>query len=120
MRNNRQPITTVDHYINQFPPEVAHMLGKIRSEIKKVAPEAIEKISYNIPSFYLNGSLVSFAAYKNHIGFYPQPSAIIQFKDVLHPYKTSTGTVQFSINQEIPYELISKIVRFRVKENLSK
>lgn len=105
MQKNKQPIT-VDEYIFQFPPDVVLILNKIRSEIKKVAPEAIEKIAYNIPTFYLNKTLVSFAAYKNHIGFYPLPSAIEKFKDDLRPYTTSKGTVQFLIDEEIPYELI--------------
>lgn len=93
-------------------------LTKLYETIKKVASNASEKISYGMPTFYLNGNLVHFASYKNHIGFYPTPSAITAFKDDLKTYKTSKGAVQFLLSEPIPFALIKKMVLFRVKENL--
>lgn len=113
-------IQTIDDYILQFPKETQVKLQELRSHIKKVAPEATEKISYQMPTFYLNGNLVHFAAYKNHIGFYPAPSAIAAFQDSLSAYKAAKGSIQFPINQSLPYDLIDKIVSFRVKENSKK
>lgn len=110
----------IDEYIANFPEETQIILTKIRTVIQQAAPNAIEKISYAMPTFYLNGNLVHFAAYKNHIGFYPAPSGIEAFKMELSIYKGAKGSVQFPINHEIPYELIAKIVGFRVKENLQK
>lgn len=112
--------TTIENYIAAFPVEIQKLLKKIRETIKKAAPEAEEKISYAIPTFYLNGNLVYFAAYKNHIGFYPSPSGISAFKKELSVYAGSKGAVQFPLVKPLPLELISKIVKFRVKENLIK
>lgn len=111
---------TIDKYIDMFPKEVQDTLEKLRRTIKKVAPGAVEAISYGIPTFRLNGNLVHFAAYKSHIGFYPGALAIYEFKRELSTYKTSKGTVQFRIGQAIPFDLIKEIVEFRVKENLKK
>ena len=86
--------------------------------VREAAPDAIEKISYQMPTFYLNGNLVHFAAFKNHIGFYPTPSGISTFDDELDPYKRAKGSVRFPLDKPIPYDLIEKIVRFRVKENI--
>ncbi len=108
----------MDDYIKKFPSEVQEIMQKIRTTISLAAPDAAETINYQMPTFKLKGNLVHFAGYKNHIGFYPAPSAITNFKKELHGYKTSKGAVQFPINQEIPYDLITKIVQFRVKENL--
>jgi uncharacterized protein YdhG (YjbR/CyaY superfamily) len=110
--------TTIDAYIAQFPEDVQQILQKIRAVIQDAAPQAVEKISYQMPTFYLKGNLVHFAAHPHHIGFYPTPSGIEAFKRELSAYKWSKGAVQFPINEPMPYELVSKIVRFRVSENL--
>lgn len=109
----------IDEYILQFPLEVQEILIKIRETIGLTATLAEEKISYQMPTFYLYGNLVHFAAYKNHIGFYPTPSAIEAFKNELSGYKWSKGAIQFPIKQPIPYDLIKRIVEFRVKENIA-
>ena len=111
---------TIDEYIAGFPPDVQEVLQKIRMTIHQAAPEAQEKISYQMPTFYLNGNLVHFAAFKEHIGFYPVPTGIEKFKKELSVYKQGKGSVQFPLNQPMPYELITKIVKFRVKENQAK
>lgn len=109
---------TMDEYIKTFPKDVQGILEKMRQTIRKVAPEATEAISYQMPTFKLNGkNLVHFAAFKNHIGFYPIPSGIEAFKKELSPYKQGKGSVQFPIDRPIPYDLVKKIVIFRVKEN---
>jgi uncharacterized protein YdhG (YjbR/CyaY superfamily) len=112
--------TTIDHYINSFPEEVKTILFKVRETIKNSAPNAEEKISYAIPTFTLNGNLIHFAAFKNHIGIYPGPSGINAFKKELTEYKTAKGSIQFPFNKPIPYNLIAKIVAYRVEENISK
>jgi uncharacterized protein YdhG (YjbR/CyaY superfamily) len=110
----------IDEYISLFPQEVKTRLISLREAISKAAPDAQEAISYQMPTFKLNGNLVHFAAYKNHIGFYPAPSGIEAFKKELSKYKSSKGAVQFPIDEKLPLNLISKIVKYRVKENLSK
>jgi uncharacterized protein YdhG (YjbR/CyaY superfamily) len=110
----------IDEYIAGFSPEVQAILEKIRLTIRQAAPGAQEKISYQMPTFTLNGNLVHFAAFKHHIGFYPVPTGIAKFKKELSGYKTAKGSVQFPLDQPIPYGLISKIVKFRAKENLAK
>ncbi len=109
----------IDTYIATIPDEVQVILEKLRQTIRQTAPAATEKISYQIPTFYLNGNLVHFAAYKHHIGFYPASSGIRAFQDELKNYKTSKGAVQFPIDAAIPHALVKKIVQFRVKENLA-
>lgn len=111
---------TIDEYINQYPDKIKITLNTIYQTIKKIAPKARETIKYGIPTFELNGNLVHFAAYKNHIGFYPTPSAINKFKKELKKYNLSKGTIKFPINEPLPLPLIVKIVKFRVDENLSK
>lgn len=111
------PIHTIDEYISTFPSEVQVRLHELRAAISNEAPNASEKISYGMPTFYLNGNLVHFAAYKNHIGFYPTPSGVEAFSIELSEYKWAKGSVQFPHNKPLPLQLISKIVRFRVKEN---
>ena len=107
----------IDQYINTFPKDVQNILQKIRQTIRMAAPEAIESFSYQMPTFKLNGkNLVHFAAWKNHIGFYPTPSAIEKFKKELSAYKWAKGSVQFPIDKPIPYDLIEKIVIFRIKD----
>ncbi|WP_273851865.1 iron chaperone [Guptibacillus spartinae] len=108
---------SIDDYISQFTPEVQKILETIRKVIKEAAPEAEEKISYKMPTFALKGNLVHFAAYTNHIGFYPTPNGIHAFKEELSGFKTSKGAVQFPIKASIPYELIRRIVTYRVNEN---
>lgn len=111
---------SIDEYILQYPQEIQEILRTLRKVIKESAPNAEEKISYRMPTFVLNGNLVHFAAYKNHIGFYPTSSGINTFQQELSEYKTSKGAVQFPIGKPIPYEIISQIVKFRVAENQSK
>jgi len=118
METDKSHPTTIDEYISQFPEDQQHILVKIRGVIRESAPGAIEKISYQIPGFYLNGPLVWFAGYKHHIGFYPKGSGIEAYKEELSAYKSAKGTVQFRLDKPIPYELIGKIVKFRVAENL--
>ena len=107
-------------YIASLPAEVGAIMAKIRSTIRNAAPDAEETINYGIPTFTLQGNLVHFAAFKKHIGFYPTPSGIEHFKKELSPYPMAKGSVQFLLDQPIPYELIARIVQFRVKENLAK
>lgn len=118
MEENKITFESIDEYISQFPPEVQEKLKTLRAVIKEAAPNAEEKISYQMPTFFLQGNLVHFAAYKNHIGFYPTPSGMDAFKSELSKYKGAKGSVQFPIDQPLPYELISEMVKFRVAENL--
>ncbi len=111
---------TIDEYIAGFPPDVQEILQKIRALIRKEAPQAEEAIKYQMPTFVLHGNLVHFAGFKSHIGFYPVPTGIEAFKKELSRYPSGKGSVQFPLDQPIPYSLIGKIVKFRVKENLAK
>lgn len=111
---------TIDEYIVQFPTVVAQKLTELRKVIRKAAPEAGEKISYGIPTFTYHGNLVHFAAFKNHIGFYPAPSGISAFKKELSMYKQAKGSVQFPLDKPLPLALIQKIVVFRAEENTRK
>ena len=109
---------TIDEYIKASSKDVQGILQRLRLTIRKAAPEAVETISYQMPTFKLNGKgLVYFAAFKNHIGFYPIPSGIEAFKKELSRYKQGKGSVQFPIDKPIPYDLVRRIVRFRAKEN---
>jgi len=110
----------IDEYIAGFPQDVQEILEKIRSTIKKAAPDAEETISYRMPTFTLKGNLVHFAAFKKHVGFYPTPTGIEQFQRELSVYKGAKGSVQFPLDEPTPFELISRIVKFRVKENLDR
>jgi len=120
METNQKIPRTIDEYIAGFPPDVQQVLEKIRGTIRTTAPDAEETIKYRMPTFTLKGNLVHFAAFKKHIGFYPVPSGIEKFKDELSVYEQGKGSVQFSLERPIPYDLISRIVQFRVKENLKK
>ncbi|HEX2696428.1 MAG TPA: DUF1801 domain-containing protein [Anaerolineales bacterium] len=120
MKTNSNSPQTIDEYIAGFPKDTQVILQKIRATIRKEAPEAEEAIKYQMPTFIYKGNLVYFAAFKNHIGFYPIPTGIEKFKKELSAYKTAKGSVQFRLDQPIPYELIRKITAFRVKENLKK
>ena len=111
---------TMDEYINTFPDDVRNILNELRQVIKEAAPEAEETINYQMPTFTLNGNLVHFAAFKNHIGFYPTPTGIEAFKKELSPYKGAKGSVQFPIDQPLPLPLIRRIVEYRVKENVER
>jgi len=108
---------TIDAYIAGFPNNIQKMLEQIRATIKQAAPEAEETIKYGIPTFTLNGNLVHFAAFKNHIGFYPTPTGIDSFKKELSVYKGAKGSVQFPLDKPLPLELIAQIVKFRVQKN---
>ena len=111
---------TIDEYISSFPEDIQTLLQQIRVTIREAAPEAEEAIKYAMPTFVLNGNLVHFAAFKNHIGFYPVPSGIEAFKKELSVYKGAKGSVQFPLDQPMPLELITQIVKFRVSENMKK
>jgi len=110
----------IDEYIAGFPPDVQELLERIRSTIREAAPGAVEKISYQMPTFALKGNLVHFAAFKNHIGFYPAPTGIEEFQEELSVYKSAKGSVRFPLDKPIPFALIGRIVKFRVKENLER
>jgi uncharacterized protein YdhG (YjbR/CyaY superfamily) len=118
MEDNKLTFNSIDEYILQFSPEIQEKLKTIRKVIKESSPEAQEKISYQMPAYVLHGNLVYFAAFKNHIGFYPTSSGIAAFKQELSEYKGAKGSVQFPHTKPIPYELIRKMVEFRVAENI--
>jgi len=120
MATPRTKFNDIDSYVASFPKETQNLLEQVRSTIRKAAPQAEETINYGIPTFTLKGNLVHFAAYKNHIGFYPAASGIEAFKKDLSAYEGAKGSVKFPLDKPIPFELISRIVKFRVKENLEK
>lgn len=111
---------TIDEYIANFPKDIQQKLTELRTTIRKAAPKAEEKISYQMPTFALHGNLVHFAAYKNHIGFYPAPGAIEEFKKELSKFEGSKGTVQFPLDKPLPLSLVAKMVKFRVAQNIEK
>lgn len=113
-------IKTVDEFIQNYPPDTQAILQELRRVIHEEAPDATEKIGYGIPTFTLNGNLVHFSAYEHHIGFYPGAAPIVAFADELKPYETSKGTVRFPIEKPLPMDLIRRIVRYRVEQNLQK
>ena len=114
-------ITTIDEYIAGFPEDVQDILQKVRATIHDAAPDAVEAIKYAIPTFMLNGkNLVHFGGFKKHIGFYPAPSGLVQFKEELAGYQGTKGAVQFPLDEPIPYDLVRKITAFRVQEELDK
>lgn len=116
MEESAIKIETIDAYISRYNGDIQAILQEFRRVIKEEAPDAKEKISYQMPTFYLNGNLVHFAVQKNQIGFYPAPSGVAAFKEELTEYKTSKGAIQFPLTKPIPYELVRRIVRFRVEE----
>lgn len=120
MKPSAADVTTIDEYIQGFPDDVKAILSELRSTIRQAAPQAVEKISYRIPTFYLNGNLVHFAAFERHVGFYPGPSGIARFQEELKRYKSAKGSVQFPLDEPLPLGLIAKIVEFRVGENSGK
>lgn len=120
MAMDKKQFNTIDEYIATFPEEVQQILEKMRQAVHEAAPEAVEAISYRMPTFKLNGNVVFFAAFNHHIGFYPAPSGVEEFKTELSHYPGAKGSVQFPLDKPIPYDLVQKITRFRVKENLEK
>lgn len=110
----------IDVYLESFPRDVRDKLIGLRELILSIVPLAEERMSYGMPTYRLKRNLVHFAAYKNHIGFYPAPSAIVHFANELKEYKTSKGAIQFPANQDLPYDLITKIVKFRIAEELNR
>lgn len=108
--------SSVDEYIHEQEPIQKKLLIQLRACIKKAAPDALEHIGYNMPAYKLNGVLAYFAAYKNHIGFYPSTSPPVRFKKELTPYKHSKGAVQFELDKKLPLALITKMVKYRIKE----
>lgn len=118
MEANKPPLATIDEYIAQFPPEIQDRLQQIRKVVREAAPDAVEKISYQMPTFETDGrNLVHFAAFKNHIGFYPTPSGTEEFAEELSVYRGGKGSVQFPLDQPLPLDLIRRVVLFRVEEN---
>jgi uncharacterized protein YdhG (YjbR/CyaY superfamily) len=120
LKNGNTPSEDIDAYIAGFPEEVQKLLSEVRQTIRDAAPGAEETIKYQIPTFTLEGNLVHFAGYKKHIGFYPTPSGIEKFSKELSDYEGAKGSVKFPLDRPIPYDLISRIARFRVKENLAR
>lgn len=119
MKAQKKSVSDIEQYISLYPVNVQRILQKIRRVIKEAVPEAEETINYQIPTFKLKGNLVHFAAFKNHIGFYPGSEAIAIFSDELSAYSVSKGTVRFPISDDIPYDLIRKITNFRVSKKMS-
>jgi len=120
MKTDSIKFKTVHEYISTFPAATQRILKKLHKTIKEAAPEADELISYNMPAFKFHGVLVYYAAYKNHIGFYPTGSGIEAFKKEIAGYKNSKGAVQFPLDKPLPLDLITKMVKFKVKTNLKK
>ncbi|MBE0409468.1 MAG: DUF1801 domain-containing protein [Anaerolineales bacterium] len=120
MNPDQKEPTTIDEYIAGFPQDIQAILQEIRNTIRKAAPQAQETIKYRMPTFTLGGNLVHFAAFKNHIGFYPTPSGIDHLKEELSAYKSGKGSVRFPLDEPIPFDLIRRMVELRIKENLEK
>ncbi len=116
----RNPAKTIDEYLATLPKSTQEILQELRAFIHTLAPEATEAMSYGIPTFKLNGNLVHFAGYEHHIGFYPGSKAIQVFKKEMKDYKLSKGTIQFPIDAPLPFELIKKIVAYRVEASSGK
>ena len=120
MRTNQTAPKDIDEYIAGFPNDVQKILEKIRTTIRKAAPDAEETIKYGMPTFTLNGNLVHFAAFKKHIGLYPAPTGTQKFNKELSVYENAKSSVRFPLDKPIPLDLISRIVKFRVKKNLER
>jgi uncharacterized protein YdhG (YjbR/CyaY superfamily) len=120
MKSSRSGSKDIDQYIAAFPKDVQQRLSGIRKVVREAAPEAEEAIKYRMPTFVLNGNLVHFAAYAHHIGFYPAPTGIDKFKAELSKFKGAKGSVQFPLDEPVPFDLIGRIVKYRVQQNLAK
>jgi uncharacterized protein YdhG (YjbR/CyaY superfamily) len=120
MESKKVGFVSIDEHIATFPEEIQKILEELRATIKAAAPDAEEKISYQMPTFFLKGNLVHFAAFKNHIGLYPTPSGTRAFKRELSIYQGAKGSIKFPIDKPLPLKLIRKIVKFRVAENLKR
>jgi len=120
MKRSDETAATIDDYIATHPPKIRARLTAVRRTIRKHAPKAEERISYRIPTFYLNGNLVHFAAFDRHVGFYPGAAGIAAFRDALAPYKSAKGSVQFPHDEPLPLELVAEIVQFRVTQQAAK
>lgn len=120
MTQSKTAMGSIDEYISQFEPGIQEILQSIRCLIRETVPDAKEKISYGMPTFEQFGNLVHFAAFKNHIGFYPAPSGIEAFKEELKPYHKAKGTLQFPIDKPLPMDLLRRIVEFRAAQNQAK
>ena len=120
MDSKKAGFNSIDAYIATFPPETQAILEDIRATIRAAAPDAVETISYQMPTFALEGNLVHFAAFKNHIGFYPTPSGTEAFKEEIARYRAGKGSIQFPLDEPMPLDLITRIVKMRVAENLEK
>jgi len=120
MDARKKPVTSIDEYIAQFPGEIQEKLHELRKTIRDAAPEAEETISYRIPAFRQDGILVYFAAFRDHISFFPTSSGVSAFQEELSGYTTSKGTVRFPLDKPVPLDLVRRIVAFRVRENLEK
>jgi len=116
--NKNKKMKTIDEYIESFEPEIKKTLIELRNFIKSKVPEATEKISYGMPTFYLHGNLIHFAAFKNHYSIFPSPSGIDVFEKELTPYRTGKGTLSFPINKPLPWDIIEKILEYRIKEKI--
>ena len=120
MKNQKTTFESVDEYIASFSPEIQVILQSLRQIIKASAPDALEKISYQMPTFELQGNLVHFAAFKKHIGFYPAPSGILEFQEDIKEYHKTKGSLQFPIDKPLPTDLISRVVKYKVLHNIEK
>ena len=120
MATNRPTAATIDEYICAFPPEVQAVLQKVRQSVRDAAPEAEEVISYRIPAFKQHGVLIYFAAFKNHIGFYPPVSGDPALEKAVSRYAGEKGSLRFPLNQPIPFDLIGRITRLRLRQNLAR
>lgn len=117
MNANEGDFSTIDEYIASFPPAVAEPLRRMRETIHEAAPDATERMRYCMPTFYFEGNLVHFAAFRDHIGFYPTPTGVERFEKELIKYSTSKGTIRFPLDEPIPYDLVARITRYRLEEN---
>ncbi len=120
MGSNKVRFNSIDEYVATFPKEIQTILQEIRATIQAAAPDAEEKISYQMPTFFLKGNLVHFAAFKNHIGFYPTPSGIEAFEEEIARYQGAKGSIRFPLDEPMPLDLITRIVKMRVAENLKR
>jgi uncharacterized protein YdhG (YjbR/CyaY superfamily) len=120
MKKTDANAATIDAYIAGYPPQIRARLSAMRKTIRQQAPGAEERISYRMPTFYMDGNLVYFAAFARHVGFYPGAAAIAAFKEALAPYKSAKGSVQFQHDEPLPLDLVAEIVRFRVAQQASK